>query len=213
MFELSYDAGPPPLDLGRCFEEAFDVYKRNFLKLVGAAVVYQLLTTISFTLLAGPLYGGVIVMTLNAMARPDRQVRFSDLFTMRPFWALLALFYIETICTITGFVLLVVPGLLLMTIWLFPMYFAVQQGMGVGQSLSTSYRVVRRSFWPNFWLAVTVFALSIAPSFVPLGGWVVGRLIDPLAWLLMTAAYRQEVLGIMLGGPPGFQVVEIPSSI
>ena len=43
------------MDIGRCMNEALDVYKRNLAQLVVAAFLYQLLSILSLSILTGPL--------------------------------------------------------------------------------------------------------------------------------------------------------------
>jgi hypothetical protein len=42
-------------------------------------------------------------------------------------------------------------------------------------------------------LAVLVFLLNVVPVLVPYVGWVLGLVLSPLGWLLLSSAYVQEV--------------------
>jgi hypothetical protein len=183
------------LDIGRCFADAADVYRRNFWPLVGAAILFDLLSLFTLFVLAGPLCGGWCILTLNALSRPDRKVEFGLLFAgTHQFATLLVLFVVTTLAQLTGLMLLVLPGLLLMTFWLFPFHLAVDRNLGVADALTTSARIVRRrGLGPNFMLAALVMLLNVVPVLVPYAGWLLGCFLSPLGWLLVSAAYIQEV--------------------
>src|SRR5712691_2569210 len=54
------------LDIGRCFNEAIEGYKKNFLPLFLAAILFDVLSVLTLFVLSGPLAGGICLMTLKA---------------------------------------------------------------------------------------------------------------------------------------------------
>src|SRR5678815_3610126 len=91
------------LDFGRCCADAIEVYRRTFWALVGAAVLFDLLSVVTLFVLAGPLCGGWCVLTLNALSRPDRKVELGLLFSgATQFATLLLLFVITTLAQLAG---------------------------------------------------------------------------------------------------------------
>lgn len=68
------------MDIGRCVNDAIDVYKKNWLVLVLAALILDVLILVTVLILAGPLSGGVAKMSLNALRREDKSVDLGDLF-------------------------------------------------------------------------------------------------------------------------------------
>ena len=183
------------MDIGRCFNEALDVYKKNLWPLVVGAFLFNVLFVVSFTILAGPLTGGWSLMTINALRRPDRRVELGDMFgAFHRFSTLAGLFYLTILPFMIGLILCVVPGLLLMTIWLFASFLIVDRGEGVFSSLSLSKQLVTRSGFGNYLLLVfIVLAISLAPSAIPYVGFILGWFLMPLAWLVEASAYLQEV--------------------
>ena len=183
------------MNIGRCFNEAIEVYKRNFVQLVVAAFLFELLTLVSLTLLAGPLAGGFALMTLNAIRRDDKYADLGDLFRgFRRFFSLVGLFYLTLIPIMFGLLLLLVPGILLMSIWIFCSFLVIDRDLGVVDSIGTSTQMVQRSGLGNYFLLVIIIlALSMAPSAIPFLGILLGWFLMPLAWLLEASAYSQEV--------------------
>ena len=194
--QVSEDAPrPAQLDIGRCFEQAIEVYQKNFVILVVAALLTELLSLFSLFILAGPLSGGWCRMTLNALRREDRRIDFNDLFAaFNQFWPLVGLFLVTGICVLAGLFLCVAPGVLLATVWLFPFYVMVERNADIGESLRQSYAIVKRGgFGINLLLALIVLALEVVSVFVPYLGWVLGWVLTPLASLALTSGYLQQV--------------------
>lgn len=220
MSNSSSSTPPPPppaaaagdsLDIGRCFDDAIRVYRANFWPLVLAAIVFEACSVFTLFILAGPLFGGVCLMTMSAISRPDSRIEFGLMFSrMGQFGRLLGLFFLTLVAVLFALMLLVIPGVLLSAMWLFPFHFAVDLDLTVGAALTASWRTVRRNFGPNLLLTIIVIALAVLPSLIPFIGMVLGWFLAPLTWLLMSSAYLQQVRGREeelgdLGGR-GFQV-------
>jgi hypothetical protein len=120
------------MNLGRCFNEAMDVFQKNWLILIVAGVLYDLLSTVTILILMGPLTAGACLMTLKALEREDHRAELGDLFgAFDRFFPMVGLFFLGLIAILLGLVVLIVPGLFLMTIWMFPFYIAADTRTGV----------------------------------------------------------------------------------
>jgi hypothetical protein len=172
------------LDIGLCVNDAIEVYKRNWLTLTLAALVFNFLMIFSLFILAGPLYGGICHMLLRAFDREDKKVDFADMFRcLDKFVPLLGLFFLTLFPILFAFALCGIPGLLLGTIWLYPFYLIIDEDQGVFASLGASKEIVmRKGFAPNLLLFVITLALEILPSTVPYAGIVLAWFITPISW-------------------------------
>lgn len=202
----------PALDLGRCLNEAMDVYRKNFLTFVLAVILFDLLALCSLFVLAGPLIGGMILMCLNTLRDPEHKATLGDLFgTFNRFGAFVAFFFLTLIPVLLGYALLIIPGILLTTVWLFPAHLMVDRQMGVIDALRTSWRIViARGFWINAAATFLITVLFLGPMLIPYVGALAGWLLAPLAWLINTSAYVQEVnehSDLSEFAPRGFPVV------
>lgn len=185
-------AGEARISIGRCFGEAVDAYTRNFWPLLGAAVVLELLMIVTLGVLAGPLYGGVCLMCLRAIDRPTERLPFRELFgAFGRFGTLVGLFYATVLAILAGYVLLIVPGLLLSAAWLYSFYLVVDADAGFAQSLRGSWRMVRSSVGAHVALVLITTGLGLVPTFVPYAGTLVAWLAAPLTYLMVASAYRQ----------------------
>ncbi len=191
--------------------DAMEVYKRNFLTFLLAGILFDLLALCSLFVLAGPLAGGMVLMCLNAMRDPEHKAKLGDLFGMfRRFGPFVALFFLMAIPVLLGYALLIIPGVLLSAVWLFPWHLMVDRHMAVIDALRTSWRIViARGFWINL-AAAALISVIFAAALIPYVGAIAGWLLAPLAWLINTSAYVQEVKehsDLSEFAPRGFPVV------
>jgi hypothetical protein len=117
-----------------------------------------------------------------------------------------------------GFILLIVPGLFLLTIWCLIVPVIVLEGAGVFAAFTRSRQLVRPHAWQVFGTIVLVFLLLIVASIVislvlvalpqavrgAISGIVSGTLVSPFTALVLTMGYfrlrsASEGTG---GGPP-----------
>ena len=182
------------LDLGACWNDAFEVYKRNILKLALMHLLFWVLSILSLLILMGPLWGGMNYTMVKAIRRPDKSFTIGEMFCgLERFWALLGLGLVTIIPIMIGFALLIVPGLLLWTIWLYPDLLILEKGEGVFSSLRKSrLMVTRNGFGTGLLIAVVFLAICLISAAVPRLGVICMLLFGPLGFLLVAAAYNRS---------------------
>ena len=183
-----------PLDINKCFADALGVYKANVLMLLLSVLLFQVISLFTLLILAGPLFGGYCLMTMNAMRREDKKIELNDMFKMfTKFWPLVGLFFLQGLAVFTGLILLIIPGVILMTMWLYTYFIMVDQNKGVIDSLKASWKlVVDKGFLMNLALAVIYILLSGLSGQIPFIGWIVSLFVVPFAILLITSGYLQQ---------------------
>jgi len=181
------------LDIGRCVEEAWDLFLKNWLILTVAGLLYVVLSTITLFILMGPLTAGFCLLALNALQRDDRRVEVADLFGMfHRFFGLTGMFFLTFVAVMLGLALCLVPGLFLMTIWMFPFFIVVDQQAGVFESLGRSQEMTFQiGFWNVCVLMLVEQALYLLPQFVPFVGGIISLATIPIGILVVAVAYRQ----------------------
>ena len=182
------------LDISKCFTDALEVYKVNVLMLLLSVLLFQVISLFTLLILAGPLFGGYCLMTMNAMRREDKKIELNDMFKMfTKFWPLVGLFFLQGLAVFTGLLLLIIPGIILMTLWLYTYFIMVDQDKGVIDSMKASWKLVSgKAFWMNLALAAIYILLSGISGQIPVIGWVVSLLVVPFAILLITSGYMQQ---------------------
>ena len=119
-----------PVDVGKCFDEALDIFPPNILPLFISAVLFSILSLFSLLILSGPLWGGMCFMLLNCYRREDHSVKLGDMFkTMNRFWPLLLLFFLQLILLLIGTILLIIPMLILHCFFLYTELFMIDYNM------------------------------------------------------------------------------------
>ena len=102
-----------------------------------------------------------------------------------------------------GFLLLIVPGLVVLTLWIFVIPAIVLENRGVGESFGRSRELVRGNGWNVFGVIVLTFILLLGVSIalrlilVPLDDWlaslvqqvVANTLVAPFAIVVWTLSY------------------------
>jgi hypothetical protein len=160
-----------------------------------AAAITTILGTLTLFVLLGPLTGGWVVMLLRAREREGGKIELGDLFGgFERFLPLAGLFFLTLIPLLVGFALLLVPGLLLLTLWTFSYPLVIDKGHGVLQSLGASAAIARqKGFWPLVLLNCVLVALPLFAIGVPIIGFAIDWLVLPFTSAAWVSAYVQAV--------------------
>jgi len=142
------------IDLGAAFKHGWRLFLKDIVALLVATVVATALSIVTLGILAGPLYAGLHKMVVRRV-RDGVRPAWDDVFEgLGRFWAYLgaALFLV----IVVGLAwITIVGGVLLGTIWLYVFPLMVDKGMGFGEALGTSYRMVRENgFWEHLVLVI-----------------------------------------------------------
>jgi Membrane domain of glycerophosphoryl diester phosphodiesterase/Uncharacterised protein family (UPF0259) len=227
------------MDVGSVLSEAWELYRRFFVQLVGAAaIVFAVLGLVGALtaeaagdgVLAGLLWGviglavslvgyfwlqGALVEAVQDVRDGRADLTIGELFRRaRPrLPALIAAGVIAGVAVGIGFILLIVPGLFLLTRWLLIAPVIVLEGRSAGESFSRSWELVRGHSWGVFGVIVVTVLLVLVASFVVgvllaallavlpdffaswIGNTVINSLIAPfiaLAWTLVYYRLARE---------------------
>lgn len=110
-----------------------------------------------------------------------------DLWHPKPFWKFLGVSLISSILIISGFILLIVPGIFLAILFMFVGYLVIDTGLGPKQALKQSALMTKGSRWKLFGLSLALVGINI----LGLLALVVGLFVTiPVSFLAVTHAYR-----------------------
>lgn len=133
----------------------------------------------------------ITVGVINVFLRAHEDVKlptFKDLWNPAPFWRYLGTSLLLFIILIIGFVLLIVPGVILSLMLFLAPYFVVDKGMNPVAALKESYRATKGNRWKIFLLMLSVLGITIL-GMIPL---FLGLLVTtPIAALASVHAYRK----------------------
>ncbi len=199
---------------GSVIGRAWELYTRQFVTLFLAAAGVSLVTLLA-GLVLGPLSGlvslivdlffvGAVVNLVKDLEDGRRDDELSALFAgVAPvFWRLLAVAILAGIAIAIGFILIIVPGLILITIWSVVVPVCVLERPGVFASFGRSRDLVRGHGWSVFGTIVLAWLISIGIAIIggiiaaPLGhggravvDWIITALTMPLSALVMSVLY------------------------
>ena len=219
------------LSPGSVISRAWEIYRDNAGALLAAALVVYAVQAVASLVFLGVLagiaglialvlsifYQGMVVQLVRDVQDGRRDTAIGDLFrSVAPvFWPLLAVGILFGIGVAIGFVLLIIPGLFLLTIWSVTGPVTVLERPGVFRAFGRSRDLVRGYGWPVFGVIVLVFLVAIVINVVaaliaaPLGDvgqalvqWIASTLLAPLVALVAAVLYftLREVRG-ETGGP------------
>lgn len=150
----------PRIAIGSCFSRAWNLVTEKFWLTVGVGFICMLLTNVP--LLFGPAYAGMFWFFLKRIRRED--AKFEDAFA--PFGAAfvqcLLAGLVSSLLASLGFLLCVIPGLVLIALWTFTWPLLMDKRLDFWPAMEVSRRVL----WPNVWgilgLYVVGFLVMIA---------------------------------------------------
>jgi hypothetical protein len=174
------------LDTGRVFERIFKIYGEQFTLLVPAALLLFLpvalingilrdeggvllgLAAAAISVIATFWYQGMIVEAVRDIIDGRRDHTIGSLFSAAaPFiWPLFAVGVLAGIAIGIGLLLLIVPGLFLLTIWAVLVPSIVIDRTGVFGAFGRSRQLVRGDGWRVFGVIVVLFLLQVVISLI-----------------------------------------------
>jgi len=184
------------VDIADCFSRAWALLQQNFWLSVGASAITLLILlglasipAIGYAaelVLIGPLFGGLYWFFLR-LARGERAelgdvfIGFGSLFV-----PLLLAGIVQSVLISLGLALCIVPGIYLMTIWLFSLFLILDRKMDFWPAMELSRKVVSEQWWPVFGLMLLTCLVFWAGSLLLCVGIFVTA---PLATAALAYAY------------------------
>jgi hypothetical protein len=184
--EGEMEAGANRIEPGKVIGEAFETYQSQAAALLGGAVIVigisavinglfavsgslvLVLVGLLISLVAGVLYTGYVVKLVQDIRDGKRDFSVGELFSAAaPYIGTLILNGIMAgIAIAIGFVLLIVPGLILITIWAVIGPAIVVEDRGAVEAFSRSRELVRGNGWNVFGAIILAFLIIVAVSIV-----------------------------------------------
>jgi hypothetical protein len=205
------------LDVGRVFEQIFRIYRQQFGLLIGGAlavfvpvaivngILYDsggfFLTVIAnaIALIAGYLYQGMVVEAARDILDGRRDQTIGGLFRSAGpvVGTLIVVGILAGIAIAIGLVLLIIPGLILITIWAVVVPVVVIERTGVFESFGRSRELIKGHGWQVFGILVLLFiaafivqiliAAILGGVFDSVFGFAIGVLLTSLLMMPLTA--------------------------
>jgi Uncharacterised protein family (UPF0259) len=207
-------ATPQSIDPGSVIASAFSIYKNHAGILIGAALVVFAVEAVLvlvlgpvgaiLSLVASTFFTGMVVELVRDVQDGRRDSSFSQLFSgVAPVvLPLLGVSILAGLGLAIGFILLIIPGLYLMTIWSVVAPVTVVERPGVFAAFGRSRDLVRGYGWQVFGVIVVVILIALVVTLLVAiitanmsdGGraavqWALNVLTAPLSALLVSVLY------------------------
>jgi uncharacterized membrane protein len=180
------------MDIVKPFKDAWEIYIKNFIVIILAAIIVGILSVITLGILAIPLHVGLLMLFVKA--KRGASVVLNDIFApISKFVTLLFGGSWISILVAIGLVLLILPGLCWLSWWMYALLFIYDKGLGIGAGMRASKEIVRKN---NLWLHL-VFLLVVGfimnlGNFIPPYGILLNLMLWPLALGALACAYAEE---------------------
>ncbi len=188
---------------GEWIEEGFNLYKDNIGVLILAALLAVILSAVTFGILAGPMFGGLILITLRMHDKTEPKPEVGDMFKGFQFflntflfvivWGILLIVAVSILAFVPclGILLDIVVPFVATTFLMFGLYLIVDRGMDFWPASMASIDKVKTNFWPFLGLSVVAGIIG-AIGQIACGIGIIVTL--PIQVCILTVAYR-EVFG------------------
>jgi uncharacterized membrane protein len=161
--------------------------------LTGSAQEPSLIGTVINLALGTLLSMGATAFYLAAHDNPDT-ADLALLWHPRPFWKYLGASILLALAVAIGFVLLIVPGIILGLMFMFTTFVVIEHELGPIDAMSESHRLTRGHKWQLLGFVLLLLLINVLGVLAL----VVGLLVSiPVSTLAFVHAYR------VLGGKPG----------
>lgn len=144
-------------------EDAYRIIKEEPVILILGGFTVQLLTILSMTILAGPLMGGYFLLIIYYL-RDKRNPSFNDIFSGLQHFGRLLPFFLVLVLILVGFMILILPGFLFATWWIYVLPLMVDRKISYSEAMRLSMNKVNETgFFMHFvfLLLITVIPMML----------------------------------------------------
>jgi hypothetical protein len=149
-------------------KKSVDFYLKNWVILAVSTLVALALGCLTLGLLLGPLFAGLGAMFIKPKAKKPV---FDDLFKFNgKFLAMAVMGLLIIILVSIGCVFLLLPGLLLATLWMYAFYAMAFDDKGIIDSMKTSWKIVmKKGLWQHLVILVALGILNSVGAAIVIG--------------------------------------------
>lgn len=141
-------------------ENTYRIIKEEPIIIILGGLIVQLLTMITLGILAGPFLGGYFLLIIYYL-RENRKPKFNDIFSGLQQFANLLPYFLVLLTIFIGFMLLILPGFLLATWWIYVLPLMVDRKITFSEAMKLSTKKVNETgFLMHF---VFLLLVSVIP--------------------------------------------------
>lgn len=165
-------------------------------------------TCIALPFVIGPLSAGLYVAAFKQLRGEKPEL--ADLWAGFNFFGpTLAITLLGGLAVFCGYLLLIIPGLVLAIWWMFALPGAVATGSTGFEAMAASKNRVTQDFWSVVGFILVLMVVQMIAGFIPFGGIAIGM---PLQTLAIAIVYRDH-FGLDGALPPRREAVQAPPPV
>jgi hypothetical protein len=127
-----------------CLENTFRMIKAEPIILILGGLIVQLLTILTMGILVGPFLGGYFLLIIYYL-RENRKPVFNDIFSGLQQFANLLPYFFVLLTILIGFMLLILPGFVLATWWIYVLPLMVDRKISFSEAMKISTKKVNET--------------------------------------------------------------------
>jgi len=144
-------------------EDTYRLIKEEPIILILGGLVVQLATILTMGILAGPFLGGYLLLIIYYL-RENRKPKFNDIFSGLKQFANLLAYFLVLLTIFIGFMLLILPGLVFATWWLYVLPLMADKKISFSEAMKLSMNKVNETGFLMhliFLLLITVLPIML----------------------------------------------------
>lgn len=177
------------MDIGKYISDSWGIYIKNFVTILISLIVMGIVSVITLGILTGSMFTGFLMLFVKV--KRGQQISVNDIFAYKgKFLPLLLGLIILGIIIGVGLILIVIPGLIFMTWWMYTLLFMVDKNMSFGDAMKASKKIVSSKGTLMHLLFLIVCGIVGGIGSFLFG---IGQLLTlPLAYGAIALAYEDE---------------------
>ena len=197
---IRYNTSSP--DIGDYFKEGFALFKQSAGTFIVASILFWVASIASFSSLFGPLLAGYMLIFVEKIRGND--VKAFDIFKgFNRFIPIVIVFYLTKAIIAIGIFLLVIPGLIFISWFLFVELLILDKKIGVFEAMKLNKRMSsERGIWNYVILNVVLVAILSILGGISFGIGTV--IVTPVVFAIYAVAYEdsfgEQISGSDLSG-------------
>jgi hypothetical protein len=134
----------PTMNFQKYLEDTYRIIREEPVILVIGGVIVQLLTILSMGILAGPFLGGYFLLIIYYL-RDSKKPSFNDIFSGLQQFGNLFPYFLVLLLIFIGFMLLIIPGFLFATWWIYVLPLMVDRKISFSEAMRLSMNKVNET--------------------------------------------------------------------